>query len=130
MHPAEDAVHGLQVPDLPFLDPVQERIHQFLRGDEAAEVRPLALPIREFRLQGFPELLIGGVRREIFQLLDDGVPQELGDGDPVQVQSLPERTVPDLGAMVGIDVGKLAGGMLQVLQQLDALEHLLDGIGA
>ena len=32
--------------------------------------------------------------------------------------------------MVGIDIGKFTGRILQVLQQLNSLEHLLDGIGA
>ena len=62
-----------------------------------------------FLLQRLPDLLVGGPGRQVLQFLDDGVTKELSDGDLVELNAVPERTVLDLGAVVGIDVGEFAG---------------------
>ena len=97
--------------------------------DEPRQVYPLAQTQRVGRLQ--PAVQVGDVGEgSPLETLDDGVAHELVHGQRVEVYPLLERTVPDGSTLERVALGGFARGLLEPLQGVDALQHLLDGIGA
>ena len=130
VHLAEAPVYCLYAVHLAGLYVVHQPHHLAARGDQAADIHPKPVSNLGIGLEHGLEIRIRGAGRQVLEPLDQGITQELLDAYVVVAYALLEGAVRDLGAVERVQVRQLPGGIAQVVQGLEALEHLLDGEGA
>lgn len=130
VHLAEAPVDCLYAVHLAGLYVVHQPHHLAAGGDQAADIHPQPVSDLGIGLEHGLEIRIRSAGRQVLEPLDQGVAEELLDANVIVAYALFEGAVRDLGAMERVEVRQFPGGIAQVVQCLEALEHLLDGEGA
>ena len=112
---------------LAVLDMLNQTVQLIFGEDQPGEIDPFSGSFGG----GWNQLsanLFNAAELSTFQSLDKRITQELVDSHPVELQCILQGRTFDAGILVIIYFRSLADKGLQVSQDIDSLQHFLDGI--
>ena len=133
------SLEGFEGVDGALLDFVDDVGDEGVGGDEACHVEPCAFAFvaggGEVVEEVANDLLVGGVGvadggEGLFEVADEGVAEKFVDADAVELNAALEGATGDGGALVGVGVAGGSGEFLKLLEYGEAVDHLVDGVGA
>ena len=102
VHFCKACIDGFQTVDRSFLNTIQQSVDLTLGSNQSGNIHPFAKSDFRIRFQSLTDFFIA-LEINAFQSFNDGVPQELVNGDFIKTNSVVQRGVLDFSTLVGVN---------------------------